>query len=83
MTMVELTEAELDLVTGGSASGATTGDPSCNGFSVSISNHLSGEFGASGNSNASAGAGYFYQAGLIPGGLSVPEAIAKMRSTPC
>lgn len=44
-----LTDAEIDVVAGGQASGTT----------VALFNHNSGIFGASGNPNASAGPGYF------------------------
>ncbi|HVA31296.1 MAG TPA: hypothetical protein VMU58_08490 [Gaiellaceae bacterium] len=53
------------LVAVGSGSAASNspvpvpGTPSCNGQLVAISNHFSGADGASGNSNASAGPGYF------------------------
>jgi hypothetical protein len=53
MTMIELTDAELDCVAGGQA----------NGPLVAEFNHNSGPLGASGNENASAGPGYFLKQG--------------------
>jgi hypothetical protein len=41
------------------ATPSSVGSPGCNGLIVATINHTSGDFGASGNPNASAGPGYF------------------------
>jgi hypothetical protein len=54
----------------------TPGSPGCVGHIVATTNHNSGQFGASGNPNASAGPGYFL-------GPSTPAAIAAVRAAFC
>jgi len=66
MTIVELTDAELDQVTGG---GVT--DLPANGTTVAEANGIAGPFGASGNVNASAGPGYFLKQGTSEAVLTV------------
>jgi hypothetical protein len=53
-----------------------SGTPSCNGLVLAMSNHAAGAYGASGNSDASAGPGSFL-------GASTPDAIALVRAYYC
>ncbi len=64
-------------VAGGSSAGAlaspaqsptpTSGIPSCDGLIIAAFNQASGPFGASGNSNSSAGPGFFLGTGTQQG----------------
>jgi hypothetical protein len=68
-TMHELTEAECEGVTGGGG-----------GQTVALFNHNSGVFGASGNPNASAGPGFFFEPQAGP--RAVSSAVHFVQSLP-
>jgi bacteriocin-like protein len=74
MSMIELTDDELDQVSGGNH--GDPGDPGCGGRIVAANNHASGGSGPSGNPKASTGPGYFLKG-------DTPEAIAGAREANC